>query len=240
MHTQTIEYFDGAEKLIGELINYDQAKKNQPIIMVFHAFEGRSEFTIDYANKIAAKGYAVFVADMYGNAKTANTIEGCFDLIKPFLQDRQLVRRRALLAYKTAAEYSQTIGAIGFCFGGMCVLEIARSGESLRAGVSAHGVLAKSDLPTHPIKSSLLILHGYQDPQVPPTEFMKFAAEMEAADTADWTFTFFGDAMHSFTDPKTGTFDPAREPQMGRVYNATAANRTFRNAIDFFDEILKA
>lgn len=240
MHTQTLEYFDGSTKLIGELINYDKTKTHQPIIIVFHAFEGRGEFTVDYAHHIAAKGYAVFVADMYGNARTADTIEGCMELITPFLQDRQLVRRRALLAYKTVAEFSDNIGAMGFCFGGMCVLELARSGENLRAAVTAHAVLAKSQLLTHPIKSSLLILHGYQDPQVPPTELPKFASEMEEAGAPDWTFTFFGDAKHSFTDPKTGTFDPVREPQMGRVYNATAAARTFRNAIDFFDEILKA
>src|SRR5690606_12146160 len=141
----------------------------------------------------------------------------CFKLITPFLQNRNLVRDHALAAFNTVSNLDRVaknkIGAIGFCFGGMCMLEVARSGAALKAGVSAHGVLKQSDLKTHPITSKLLILHGYQDPQVPPDQLNDFAKEMYAAHNDDWTFTFFGNGKHSFTDPKTGTFDAKKEAE---------------------------
>jgi dienelactone hydrolase len=240
MHQQTIEYWHGKEKLIGELLFNEEISGKQPAVILYHAFEGRGEFTLEYAKRLAAQGFVVFVADMYGDAKVAHSIDDCFKLVTPFLQDRQLVRTRALLAYETLRQQLQVdssrISAIGFCFGGMCVLELARSGADLWAGVTMHGVLAKSDLPTRPIKSKLLILHGYKDPQVPPVELGHFAEEMEAAGVKDWIFTFFGNARHSFTDPKTGTFDPEKEQAMGRQYHQLAAERSFRYALDFFQE----
>ena len=120
----------------------------------------------------------------------------------------------------------------------MCVLEVARSGEDLKAGVSMHGVLAKSNLSTKPFNTKLLILHGYQDPQVPPTALTQFAEEMAEINVYDWTFTFFGDAKHSYTDPKTGTFDPQREREFGREYNARVAAQAFRYTKDFLAEVL--
>lgn len=240
MQNETIEYFDGDQKLIGQLIGDE--KPNQSAIILFHAFEGRGNFTLDYAKRLAEKGYVVFVADMYGNAEVADTIEDCFKLITPFLQDRSLVRRRAILAYETLLQQKNInqnkVGAMGFCFGGMCVLELARSGANLQAGVTAHGVLAKSNLPTHAIKSKLLILHGYKDKQVPPEQLQAFAQEMEVANVEDWTFVFFGHAQHSFTDPKTGTFDAAKEKELGREYSKVAATRSFQYAVDFFNECL--
>lgn len=243
MKYETIEYIDDKQKLIGELI-YDETQKNsQPAVIVFHAFEGRGSFTVEYAKKIAAKGYVVFVADMYGNADVANTLDDCFKLISPLLSDRGTVRRRAVLAFETLAKQKNInknkIGAVGFCFGGMCVLELARSGANLQAGISMHGVLAKSTLVTHPIKGNLLILHGYRDPQVPPTALQSFAQEMEDVDMQDWIFTFFGNARHSFTDPKTGTYDAKKEKDMGREYNKIAAEHSFQYAIDFFREHLQ-
>ena len=242
MKSISIDYFDGSQKLIGELFCNESQSALQPSILLFPAFEGRGDFALDYAKKLAEKGYCVFVADMYGDAKIGHTIEDCFALIGPFLQDRELVRRRALLAFETLLKQKNTnpekIGAVGFCFGGMCVLELARSGAKLRAGVSMHGVLAKSALPTLAIQSKLLILHGFQDPQVPPTQLQGFAEEMASVHVDDWTFTFFGDAKHSFTDPKTGTFDPEKEKVMGREYNRAVADRSLQYALDFFREFI--
>ncbi|MCD6047621.1 MAG: frsA [Gammaproteobacteria bacterium] len=243
MQTQKIEYLDGDQKLLGEIIYPQELKGNHPAVIVFPAFEGIAEFALDYGKKLAEKGYIAFVADMYGDRQTADTLEGCFALITPFLQSRELVRRRALLAFETLKNQKNVnckkIGAIGFCFGGMCVLELARSGADLCAGVSCHGVLVKSDLKTHDVKSKLLILAGYADPQVPAAQSLQdFAAEMQNANNHDWIFTFFGDAKHSYTDKKTGSFDLAKEQAMGREYNQRAAEFTFRYALDFFDKEL--
>lgn len=241
MNTQTIEYVDGQQKLIGELLN-NKNQGSQPAIIIFHAFEGRGEFTMDYAKKLADLGYMIFIADMYGDAKVADTLPGCFELIGPHLDDRNLVRRRALLAYETLLKQANVdnnkIGAIGFCFGGMCMLEIARAGADLKAGVSLHGILAKSELPTQKIKTKLLLLAGFQDPQVPPEQVAGFGKEMKDAGVEDWTLTYFGNAKHSFTDPNTGTFDSIKEKEMGREYNEVAARRSFEYAASFFEEHL--
>lgn len=243
MEHQSIAYYDGDQKLIGALIQNGASNTPQPAIIVFPAFEGRGAFALQYGERLAQLGYVVLVADMYGDAAVETTIDGCFARITPFLQDRALVRRRALLALQTLCDNSQVkqdcIGAVGFCFGGMCALEIARSGANLAAVVSAHGVLTQSNLPTQAITSKILVLHGYQDPQVPPTVLPDFAAEMQTAGVTDWTVTFFGGAQHSFTDPKTGTFDPQREREMGRAYHRIAAERTFRYTVDFFAEVLQ-
>lgn len=243
MQTKTIEYFDGDQKLIGELFYPKDLTGQNPGVIVFPAFEGRGSFALDYAKKLAEQGFMAFAADVYGDAKVANTIERCFELITPFLQERDLVRRRSLLAFEVLQQQAQVnkdkIGAIGFCFGGMCALEVARSGANLQAGISVHGVLSKSDLPTEKIKGKILALHGYKDPQSASDHLVKFAEEMDHANVEDWTFTYFGNAKHSFTDPKTGTFNPAKEKEMGREYNRIAAERSFQYALQFFNEILK-
>ncbi|MBS0351803.1 MAG: dienelactone hydrolase family protein [Proteobacteria bacterium] len=163
------------------------------------------------------------------------------ELVTPFLKNRALVRKRALLAFDHLRKHplvdKSKIGAIGFCFGGMCVMELARSGEDLAAAVTMHGVLEKSELPTHSIKSKLLILHGYQDPQSPPDALKKFADEMEQAEGPDWVFTNFGHAKHSFSEPRAGKVDPERERKMGRAYNRFAAEQGFRYALDFFNQM---
>lgn len=242
MQQETIEYYDDKQKLIGQLIFDAKATQKKPIIIIFPAFEGIGEFSIEYGKRLAEAGFVSFVADMYGDGKSTDTIEGALELISPFLKDRELVRRRATLAFTTAAGIDQAdskhIGTIGFCFGGMCALEVARSGADLKALVSAHGVLKKSDLPTEPINAKLLILHGYKDPQVPPNSLTAFADEMEEANVNDWAFMFFGNAKHSFTDPKTGTFDAEKEAEMGREYDAFAAKNSFHFAVDFFKETL--
>lgn len=243
MKVENIEYVDDTHKLIGKLIKDETKKNKQPAVILFHAFEGLSPFALEYAKKIAEHGFIVLAADMYGNGETAKTIEGCFKLIGPFLQDRELVRRRAVLAYKTLIKQdlvdTNSIGAMGFCFGGMCTLELVRSGENLQAAVGAHSFLAKSNLPTHSINASVLLLQGFNDPQVPPTQLESFSHEMDTAGVQDWSCVFFGHAKHSFTDPATGTFDPAKEREMGREYNEVAAKRTFQYAVDFFTEKLK-
>lgn len=241
MKQQKIEYRDGEQSLQGQLFCHDDQVAS-PTVILYHAFEGLSAFVVDYAEQLVREGFTVFSADVYGDGQTADTIDGCFDLVKPFLEDRAAVRRRAILAYEAASQQAsvdtQRIAVMGFCFGGMCALECARSGADVKAVITAHGVLAQSDLPTEPMSASFLILHGYQDPQVPPECLSAFADEMNAAGVNDWVFTFFGTAKHSFTDPKTGSFDAAKEIEMGREYQKIAAERSFDYAVELLHEKL--
>ena len=243
MHTETVTYYDADQRLTGQYFNPFPQQTGQPAVILFSAFEGISPFSVGYAKKLAAEGYIVFLADIYGEGRCASTLDECFQFIQPFLADRALVRRRANLALKACQAIpgidSSRIGALGFCFGGMCLLELARSGAPLRAGVTLHGVLAPSHLPTLPIHTALLILQGYADPQVPPTAISIFAEEMKAADTSDWSMVLFGLAQHSFTDPATGTYDPVREAEMGRVYDPLAAQRSYQYTVVFLKEQLQ-
>ena len=211
------------------------ADKATATIVLFPAFEGRSEFLLDYAHKLNQQGFNTFAADIYGDAQTAETIEGCFDLVMPFIEDRAMVRRRSCLAVETVKVLKLTpqLDVMGFCLGGMCALEVVRAGVEVRRAAVLHGVLAKSELPTETIKAKLLFLQGYQDPQVPPSQLTDIATELEQVGNTDWMFTFFGDGKHSFTDPLTGTLSPVQEKEMRREYNKTIAEQSFRYVVDF-------
>ncbi|NBV28249.1 dienelactone hydrolase family protein [bacterium] len=239
---RSLTYYDETQELIGKIFYPPTPKDTYSAIIVYPAFEGLSDFALDYAHDLCLQGYIVLAADIYGNAQSASTIPDCFELIGPFLQDRALVRRRAQSAFQALQleplVNKDNIGAIGFCFGGQCMLELARSGASLKAGVSAHGILTASRLQTYPIKSHLLILHGFADPQVPINDILSFTDEVTVANCPDWQIIMMSHAQHSFTDPKTGTFDPDLERSMGRVYNHQAAMRVKKYAMDFFKEQL--
>ena len=241
---QTMTYHDDDNKLIGQFIYDEQNSAPQPGIVLFPAFEGIAEFAINYGKDLAKHGFAVLVADIYGDAKTTDTIEGCFELVTPFLKDRALVRRRAQLAFTTLADQQSVdnsrIGTMGFCFGGMCGLEIARSGANIKAVVAAHSAVAHAELENHNQCQHFLILNGYADQQVPPSHIADFAEEMKQHNVKDWDYHFFGHAKHSYTDPKTGTFNPEKEQEMGRAYNPVAAKRCFHYAVAFFKETLSS
>jgi dienelactone hydrolase len=238
MQYQTITYKDHDHVLKGAFY----ANKGAPLLILFPAFEGPSEFCHDYALRFHQLGYQVFIADIYGNACVAKDLDSCFALVTPFLNSRSSVRERSLKAFETVLSLDGVdplkIGVFGFCFGGLCALELVRSGACVKAAASIHGLLKASSLPTHPIKSELLILHGFLDPQVPPADFFAFTDEMTRVKHSHWQFVFFGDAKHSFTDPKTGTFDPLKEKEMGRAYNKKAAERSFVSLKNFFEETL--
>jgi len=241
---QLVEYFLDKQRYIGELVYTGLLDKTRKVIIVFSAMEGRGEFTLEYAQNLANKGFVAFVADMYGEAKVFTDLESIFATLMPLIADRQAVRSRSVAAYETVTSLNwvnqKLIGAIGFCLGGMCVLEVARSGAKLAAGVSVHGVLAKSALDTvSSLSTKLLILAGHADPQVPSiTSLNDFTQEMTNAKNTDWVFTFFGGVKHSFSDYRVGCFDKQRETEMGREYNELAAKLSFNAAVDFFNQVL--
>lgn len=241
MKSHAIAYFDQQTKLIGKLFVGDAVHdQKKPAIILFPAFEGHAYFVLDYAEKLAKKGYITFVADMYGDGVSSKKLEECIGFYMPFANNRALTRRRAVLAYETLLKQHDVdgnkIGAIGFCFGGTCALELARSGADIKACISVHGAFEQSDLPTQKIKSKILLLQGYQDPQVPPTLLPAFAVEMQKANVHDWMITYFGEAKHSFSDIATGSFNAVKEAEMGRAYDPIAAERSYRYVVDFFNE----
>lgn len=208
-----------------------------PALLMVPNWMGISEPSLAKAEKIAAMGYVVLVADVYGRevrpkdgreaAAAAGAVKG----------DRALMRARvnaALELLRTLPGESaqldrERIGAIGFCFGGTTVLELARSGAALGGVVSFHGNLdAPLTYEAGAVKAPILVLHGADDPVVPKAEFDGFVAEMQAG-KLDWELISYGGAVHSFTDPTANS--PGRAQ-----YHEKVAARAFQRMRDFFAE----
>jgi dienelactone hydrolase len=236
MATKTIIYQDKDTSLEGYLAYDDTLNNKRPAVLVAHDWSGRNAFACEKADQLAQLGYIGFALDMYGNAKLGHTNEEKSALIQPFVQDRALLRQRITAAFTAVKELpivdESHIAIIGFCFGGLCALDLARSGAMVQGVVSFHGLLhAPSQLKTEPIKSKILVLHGYDDPMVPPEQVNTFAAEMTTAEV-DWQIHMYGNTMHGFTNPM------ANDKNFGAVYDATAEKRSWQAMKNFLVEVL--
>lgn len=183
-----------------------QGKGPFPTVLVMHSALGLRHMVEEKALALAELGYAALATDMYGVDADLGSPEKAGQYYMELLQDGPKLRERCALWFDTASSLApvdpQNIAAIGFCFGGQCVLELARSGRDLKAAVSYHGLLtthapaAKGD-----IKGEVVAWCGARDPFGPPADTVAFRAEMEAAE-ANWQITEWGKVAHGFTDPK--------------------------------------
>lgn len=234
MKTQSIIYYDKEVQLEGYCA-MDSSSLKKPAILIAHDWSGRNEFANKKAEKIAELGYIGFAVDMYGKGKLGNTKEEKMALMKPLIEDRTLLANRILAAFNEVKKIPnvdpQRIGAIGFCFGGGCVLDLARSGADVKVVVSFHGLLSP---PPHAhnkkILAKILALHGYLDPMVTSGEVLAFEKEMHEAQV-DWQLIVYGSALHAFSNPS------ANDYQLGTVYNEAADKRSWIAMKNFFSEI---
>ena len=238
MKIQSVSYQEGEQELIGQFCFNQDDESLRPLVIVFPAFEGLSPLYIDYAKKAVELGYRAFVADIYGDGLVCQSFEECVEHVMKYIEDRQLNTKRVSAALEAALQQSgvdkSNVATIGFCFGGMCGLDLARTGAEVKATVSCHGVWAvPPELKKEPIKGKVLCCHGYLDPQVPPEQVQELAKEM-TQDGVDWQVHFYGEAKHAFTDPEAAQFGP---PEMGRVYNKEAAERSWQAASNLFAEV---
>jgi len=236
MIKKTIDYQDGSTLLEGYLA-YHESTQPRPAVLVAHDWSGRREFACKAAERIADIGYAGFALDMYGKGIVGadGDTEKNGALMSPFASDRALLRRRINAALQTVRQLSNVdatrIAAMGFCFGGMCVLELARSGADVRGVISIHGIFAPGKIANERITAKVLCLHGHDDPMVPPEQVLAFETEMTQAGV-DWQVHVYGGTMHAFTNPK------ANNPGFGTVYHEVAAHRAYRTIADFLIEIM--
>ena len=208
-----------------------------PIVLICHAWDGLLQEVHDKAQKLAAHGYIAFAIDVYGNGKTETDFAQLEATLGPFMADRALLLSRMQAAIDAAksipgADVSR-MGAMGYCFGGTAVLDLARAGgDDPKGVVSFHGGLQGNDLD-HPgsMRASVLVLHGEDDPLVPPEQVADFKAEMNARQ-ADWQLVSYSDTMHAFTRPE------ANNPDFGAVYNARTDRRSWQAMLNFFAEVL--
>lgn len=175
-----------------------------PAILVIHDARGLGDGTARRAQALADAGYAVLAADLYGEGAFFADPKQAGPVVAPLMQDPSLLRARAIAGFEALCGLVQVdrdrVGAVGFCLGGRCVLELARSGASLRAGVSLHGLLT-THAPAQPdaVKAKLLILTGARDPYAPPQDIDAVRQEMTTAG-ADHHITVYSEGWHGFSD----------------------------------------
>ena len=176
------------QKFEGSISYDDSISTSRPGILVCHAYGGHSPFDIEKAEKLAELGYFAFAIDLYGLGRRGSNPEESMALMNEFNSDRVLLQERMINAFETLKNFDQVdknkTGAIGFCFGGKCALDLARSGEDIKGVVSFHGLYdaptastGKQLKGTLKIDSSILILHGYNDPMATPKSMIDLADE---------------------------------------------------------------
>jgi dienelactone hydrolase len=238
LQNRLIDHRDGETVLEGRLAWDDSIAGPRPGILVAHAWGGRSEFEDGKADDLARLGYAAMALDLYGKGVRGSGPEENATLMQPFLDDRAMLQKRLLVSLATLREQEEVdanrVAAIGFCFGGLCVLDIARTGEELAGVASFHGLfMPPGNTQGNSIRAKVLALHGWDDPMAPPDAVQALAAEMSAMG-ADWQLHAYGSTLHAFTNPA------ANDPKMGTVYNATADRRSWQAMTNFLDELFGA
>ncbi|MES2604399.1 MAG: dienelactone hydrolase family protein [Pseudomonadota bacterium] len=235
--SKAISYEIGDQKFEGRLVYDNASKKLRPGLLMSPNWMGPTEAAFKQAQAIAGKDYVIFVADMYGAGARPKNSEEAGTASKLLYGDAVTMRARiekALEVLKAQAGKApidlKRIGAIGFCFGGTNVLELARSGNDIAGVVSFHGGLSPAaGAASKPITAKVLALHGADDPFVPADQVAAFEQEMRDA-KVDWELVKFGGAVHSFSDPDAHMVGKAD-------YNPVVAQRAFRLMNDFFKEL---
>jgi len=233
--TTFVEYSDGETTFEGYVAHAEDAGK-QPCVLLAHDWSGLNGGMRQRAEEVARLGYTAFAIDVFGKGVRGDEQGDNSALMAPFLADRALLRRRLLAALEAAAKHpavdTANIGAMGYCFGGLCVLDLARAAPPLLKGVvSFHGIFyppALGDQPT--ITAKVLILHGWDDPMAPPDHVVGVAKELTEAG-ADWQIHAYGHALHAFT------FEGAYAPERGIAYDAKADRRSWAAMRGFFEEV---
>ena len=236
IQTKTIEYKQGDVTLEGVLVWDDALKGARPGVLVVHQWMGLTDYEKHRAEQLAGLGYVAFCADIYGQGVHPKDTKEAGNEAGKYKSDRALLRQRvnaALTELKSSKLVdTKRIAAIGYCFGGTAVIELARSGAELNGIVSFHGGL---DSPTPAdgknIKCKVLICHGADDPFVKATDLAAFEEEMRTANV-DWTLIKFGGAVHSFTQPLAGN-----DNSKGAAYNEKADRRSWAAMKLFFTGI---
>jgi len=218
-------------------VAHGNAAARRPAVLVAHQWSGQSDAERAAADRLASLGYVGFALDVYGKGRRGQPGTDNSHLMNPFMADRAGLRARLLAAVDAARGHDAVdpdrIAVVGYCFGGLCALDLARANApGLRGAVSFHGMFSPPNIGPQPaIKASVLVLHGWDDPMAPPQDVLALSAELSAA-RADWQIHAHGHAMHSFTNPA------ANAPERGLAYDAKAADRSWKSTEQFLAEVL--
>jgi dienelactone hydrolase len=228
MRTQTVDYTVDGKAMQGVLVWDDASKAPRPGLLMIPDWTGINPTNVGFAKSIAGKDYVIFMGDMYGTDVRPADSKQAQAAVKPLMADRPMLRRRVVAAFtelkRLAATHAAPIdagklAAIGFCFGGTSVLDLARTGSGVAAVVSFHGGLSTDDPALDKqIKARVLAMNGADDKGTMP-DAPTFMRDMQQSPTP-WQFVAFGGATHCFSEPW------ANSPP-GCVYDAPVAKRSF-------------
>ena len=232
MKTEKITYQSGDNSFEGFLAQPEG--DSNPCVLIAHTWAGRDAFVEEKAKLLTELGYAAFAIDMYGDGKIGTSNEENAAMMQPLLDDREELARRALASLDAVSKIdsidASKIVIMGYCFGGLVAMDLARTGADIKGAVSFHGFLAGPENSTNEIKAKLLALHGDSDPMVGQDQIESFRQEMTSK-KVDWQLHVFGGAMHSFTNPE------ANDPDFGAVYSKNADERSWKIFTDFLMEL---
>lgn len=234
MKIETRTYSDGTTNFQGYLADPERSGK-RPGVLVVHEAPGLNDHPKRRARLLAELGYVALAADMYGDGRTAQKPDDSMKLMGDLREDNAKLRCHVRAGFDALAALPnvdpQRLGAMGYCFGGLCVLELARMGTPLAGVVTFHGILATPSPATpNTIKAKLLVCTGADDPLVPPAQIQGFADEMTKAGV-DWQVVTYGNAKHAFTNPAASGNMPALQ------YNANADARSWEAMKSFWFEL---
>ncbi len=235
INTRLVDYRDGDRVFEGMLAWDGSAREPRPGVLVAHTIRGRSEFEEGKAKLLAENGYVGFAIDVYGKDTIGSDVDSCREHMDALRNERATLQRRLLLALQTMRDQAEVdasrVAAIGYCFGGLCVLDIARTGEPLAGVVSFHGLFdPPGNTSANRIAARVLALHGWDDPLATPDQAVSLAAELSSMG-ADWQLHGYGGVRHAFTNP-------AADASTGvTVYDEAADRRSWAAAQYFLSEL---
>jgi dienelactone hydrolase len=236
--TNTVEYKQGNTALEGFVAYDDSIKGVRPGVLIAHQWLGLTDYEKKRAEMLAKLGYVAFCADLYGKGVRPQNTQEAAALAGKYKGDRALLRLRVNAGLdalkKNELVDPKRVAAIGYCFGGTTVIELARSGANLKGVVSFHGGLdSPAPADGKNIQCKILALAGADDPFQKPEDLAAFEKEMHDA-KADWQINFYGGAVHAFTQWNAGD-----DNSKGAAYNERADRRSWEDMKLFFAEILK-
>jgi dienelactone hydrolase len=235
IQTRSVEYHDGDLALEAYMAWDDSGSDPKPGVLISHAWAGRGELEESKAERLAELGYVGFALDLYGKGARGTTRDENNALMRPLLDDRPALQRRMTLALEVIRKQKEVdaarVAAMGFCFGGLCVLDLARTGTDVLGVASFHGLFKPpGNTEGNRIQAKVLVMHGWDDPMATPDQVVSLAEELTAMG-ADWQIHGYGNTLHAFTNPA------ANDVEHGTVYDADADRRSWQNLQLFLAEI---